>query len=520
MGTDYMKAEAKSPHTILEKYTALLDISSRLNSEKNFDQLLKLIADEATKHVDAERATIFILDKEKGELWGKVALGVENTLRFDARLGIAGAVLIAGKPLVVEDAYRSPLFNPSIDSLTGYHTRNVMSVPLRTPKQEIFGVFQVLNKREGKFTGEDEHFVQALANHAAIALENAQSFSDLETRQQELIEENLNLRKEVEERFTTKSILGTSPKISDIRALVERTAETNVSVLITGENGTGKELSARAIHYMSPRRTKPFVAVNCAALPDTLVESELFGIEKGVATGVERRVGRIESANGGTLFLDEIGDLSLTAQAKLLRVLQEREVEWVGGRRPVPVDVRLIAATNKDLKEEIQGSRFRQDLFFRLNVIHIRMPALREIRADVPLLAMHFLKRHSREIGREIQCFTQDALKALTAYHWPGNIRELENEVKRAIVLTTNNEIRVQDLSESILEERLEIPETESSTKSGEKQSLKDRVTNLEIQMIRDAMTQTEGDKRRAAKMLGLSHQGLLNKLKRYGLEE
>src|SRR6185503_5816588 len=254
-----------------------------------------------------------------------------------------------------------PLFYPSIDSQTGYHTRNIMSVPLRTPKQDIIGVFQVLNKREGKFTSEDEHFVQALANQAAIALENTQVLTELETRQQELIEENLTLRKEVEERFTSKSILGTSPKISDIRGLVERTAETNVSVLITGENGTGKALSARAIHYMSPRRAKPFVAVNCAALPDTLVESELFGIEKGVATGVERRVGRIESANGGTLFLDEIGDLSLTAQAKLLRVLQEREVEWVGGRKPVPVDVRVVAATNKDLKAEIQNGKFRQD---------------------------------------------------------------------------------------------------------------------------------------------------------------
>jgi Nif-specific regulatory protein len=520
MGSDYMKADVKQPHTIIEKYTALLDISTRLNSEKNFDQLLNLIADEATKHVDAERATIFILDKEKGELWAKVALGVENTIRFDSRLGIAGAVMIAGKALVVEDAYRSPLFYPSIDSLTGFHTRNILSVPLRTPKQEIFGVFQVLNKREGKFTGEDEHFVQALANHAAIALENAQSFTDLENRQQELIEENLHLRKEVEERFTSKSILGTGTKITEVRALVERTAETHVSVLITGENGTGKELSARAIHYMSPRRAKPFVAVNCAALPEALVESELFGIEKGVATGVDRRVGRIESANNGTLFLDEIGDLSLTAQAKLLRVLQEREVEWVGGRRPVAVDIRLIAATNKDLKEEIQQNRFRQDLFFRLNVIHIRMPALREIRADIPLLAMYFLKKYSREIGREIQGFSLDALKALTAYHWPGNIRELENEVKRAIVLATSNEIRIQDLSETILEERLNVPEPATGSKPGEKQALKDRVTSLEIQMIRDAMSQTEGDRRRAAKILGLSHQGLLNKLKRYGLED
>jgi Nif-specific regulatory protein len=515
-----MKAESRSPHSILDKYTALVDISCRLNSEKNFDQLLKLIADEATKHLDAERATLFMLDKDKGELWAKVALGVSDTIRFDARLGIAGAVLIAGKPLTVEDAYKSPLFYPSIDSITGFHTRNVLSVPLRNPKQEVIGVFQVLNKREGRFTTEDEHFVVALANQAAVALENSFALSELETRQQELIEENQHLRKEIEERFTNKSILGTNLKINEIRSIIEKTAETSVSVLITGENGTGKELSARAIHYMSPRRAKPFVAVNCAALPESLVESELFGIEKGVATGVERRVGRIESANGGTLFLDEIGDLSLTAQAKLLRVLQEREVEWVGGRRPVPVDIRLVAATNKDLKEEIKQNRFRQDLFFRLNVIHIRMPALREIRSDIPLLATHFLRKYAKEIGRGIQGFSDDAQKALMAYHWPGNVRELENEVKRGAVLAASPEIQVKDLSEAVSEERLAVPEMGSERKSGEKQSLKDRVTTLEIQMIRDAMSQTDSDRRRAAKILGLSQQGLINKLKRYGLEE
>jgi Nif-specific regulatory protein len=515
-----MRAEIRSPHSILDKYTALVDISCRLNSEKNFDQLLKLIADEATKHLDAERATIFILDKEKGELWAKIALGVSDTIRFDSRLGVAGAVLIAGKPMIVEDAYKSPLFYPSIDSTTGYQTRNVLSVPLRNPKQEVIGVFQVLNKKAGRFTTEDEHFVLALANQAAVALENSFALSDLETRQQELIQENQHLRKEIEERFTNKSILGTNAKINEIRSMIEKTAETTVSVLITGENGTGKELSARAIHYMSPRRAKAFVAVNCAALPEPLVESELFGIEKGVATGVERRVGRIESANGGTLFLDEIGDLSLTAQAKLLRVLQEREVEWVGGRKPIPVDIRLVAATNKDLKEEIKQNRFRQDLFFRLNVIHIRMPALREIRSDIPLLATYFLRKYSKEMGRDIQGLSQDAAKALMAYHWPGNVRELENEIKRAVVLAAGREIQDQDLSDPIREERLSVSDADSPKKSGEKQTLKDRVTTLEIQMIRDAMGQTESDRRRAAKILGLSHQGLINKLKRYGLED
>jgi DNA-binding NtrC family response regulator len=251
-----------------------------------------------------------------------------------------------------------------------------------------------------------------------------------------------------------------------------------------------------------------------------LVESELFGIEKGVATGVERRVGRIESANGGTLFLDEIGDLSLTAQAKLLRVLQEREVEWVGGRKPIPVDIRLVAATNKDVREEIKENRFRQDLFFRLNVIHIRMPALREIRSDIALLATHFLRKYSKEMGRDIEGLSQDATKALMAYHWPGNVRELENEIKRAVVLASGREIQVEDLSDPIREERLAVSDADSPKKGGEKQTLKDRVTTLEIQMIRDAMGQTDSDRRRAAKILGLSHQGLINKLKRYGLED
>jgi Nif-specific regulatory protein len=516
-----MKAELKTPRTYIEKYASLLEISKRINSEKNFDELLILIATEAAKLLEADRATLFLLDKDKGELWAKIALGVSETIRFDARLGIAGAVLISGKKLTVEDAYKSPLFYPSIDAHTGFHTRNILSVPLINFRREIIGVFQVLNKRDGRFNAEDEQFVEALAAQAAIALENAQAVTQLENRQQELLQENQNLRSQVEERFTTRSILGTTSKISEIRNLIEKTAESSVSVLITGENGTGKELSARAIHYVSPRKKGPFVAVNCAALPETLVESELFGIEKGVASGVERRIGRIESANGGTLFLDEIGDLSLAAQAKLLRVLQEREVEWVGGRKPVPVDIRLVAATNKDLKEEIVKGRFRQDLYFRLNVIHVHMPPLREIRADLPLLATFFLRKYSKEMGRDIETLSPEAMRALTAYDWPGNVRELENEIKRAVVLSSGNRVEADDLSESIRQERLISTEPSTGKPTDSKGlSIKNRVTSLEIQMIREAMAQTSGDKRRAAKMLGLSHQGLLNKLKRYGLSQ
>src|SRR5262245_26464364 len=298
-----MKVETKASQTIIEKFVSLLSLTRRFTSEKDFDELLNMTTVEAAKLLDAERATIFLLDKPAGQLWAKTALGLSETIRFDARLVIAGAVLISGKNMVVEDAYKSPLFNPSIDSLTGFQTRNVLSVPLRNIRRDIIGVFQVLNKKDGRFTSEDEQLVEHLALHAAVALENARAMSELETRQQKLIEENQILRKEVEERFSTRSILGSTPRIQAIRGLLEKTAQSSFSVLITGENGTGKELSARAIHYMSVRAAKPFIAVNCAALPDQLVESELFGIEKGVATGVERRVGRIEMANGGTLFL-------------------------------------------------------------------------------------------------------------------------------------------------------------------------------------------------------------------------
>jgi transcriptional regulator with PAS, ATPase and Fis domain len=270
------------------------------------------------------------------------------------------------------------------------------------------------------------------------------------------------------------------------------------------------------------RGSGPFVAVNCAALPESLIEAELFGIEKGVATGVDQRMGRIESASGGTLFLDEIGDLSLTAQAKLQRVLQEREVEWVGGRKPVPVDLRLVAATNKDLPVEIESGAFRQDLYFRLNIVHLTMPPLREMRGDIPLLAKYFLQKYGVEMESSITTYSREALGAMCAYDWPGNVRELENEVKRVLVLSSGDRVELADLSAAVGEQAGILPRQTSDTPSipiNSKKPLKDRVTALEIQMIREALEHTGGDRRKTAKRLGLSHQGLINKVKRYGLD-
>ena len=307
-----------------EKLAAILGICQKMNSERDLGALLDLMAHEATNFLDCDRASIFLLDRQRNELWSKVALGSEEILRFDARFGIVGQAVLTGNPVNVPDAYSHPQFYTAIDDQTGYRTRNVLAVPVRNQSGQIVGAFEALNKRIGAFGPRDEAALEALASHAAIAVETAQLIGELRRNQDELAQQNANLLREVESKYSTHGIIGVGPKIQQVVRLVERIRDSAVNVLITGESGTGKELVAKAVHYTSPRARRGFVALNCAALPDTLVESELFGIEKGVATGVQSRVGHIEKADGGTLFLDEIADLSLAAQAKILRVLQER----------------------------------------------------------------------------------------------------------------------------------------------------------------------------------------------------
>ncbi len=325
-------------------------------------------------------------------------------------------------------------------------------------------------------------------------------------------------------RLFISNIIGTGPKILEVVKLIERVSNSSISTLITGESGTGKELAARTIHINSPRSDKPFIAINCAALPESLLESELFGIEKGVATGVEKRVGRIEAADGGTLFLDEIGDMSLAAQAKLLRVLQERKLERVGGRNPIEVDVRVIAASNKDLKKEIEKGNYREDLYYRLNVVQIHMPPLRERREDISLLANYFLTNFASESSKGSMHFSPEAMDTLLKYNWPGNIRELENEVKRAAILAEENIINVINLSEDVrglLENRVyessSGPPERASTEEGA-QFLRGTVEEIEIQKIKEALEKTGGNKQKASKILGLTRQGIIYKMKRYGL--
>ncbi len=321
------------------------------------------------------------------------------------------------------------------------------------------------------------------------------------------------LRSELKTKYAFANIIGQSGVMQDVFRAVEKVFSSNVTVLIQGESGTGKELIARAIHYHSPLRTgKPFVAVNCSALPESLLESELFGHEKGAFTGaLGRRIGKFEQANGGTIFLDEIGLMTPATQSKLLRVLQEREFERVGGNELVKVDVRVISATNKDLEEEMKKGEFREDLYYRISVFPIKLPPLRERRDDIPLLAAHFLQKYSKQEGKNIEGITPDALDLMMAYHWPGNVRELENAMERAMVLANSTEISAKDLPaavRSLGEKR--IYESDNTLASW--------IEKLEEEALRQALLECEGNISQTAKKLGIGRATIYRKAKKYGL--
>ncbi len=335
--------------------------------------------------------------------------------------------------------------------------------------------------------------------------------------------ENKNLKKELKNKYGFKNIIGSSPAMKEVFSLIEKVADTDSTVLITGESGTGKELIAHAIHYASDRKDKPFIPVNCAAIPEELLESELFGHEKGAFThAIKTRIGRFELANKGTIFLDEIGEMSPSLQVKLLRVLQERKFERVGGVKTISVDIRVVAATNKDLETEVKEGKFREDLFYRLNVIPIHIPPLRERPSDIPLLVDYFLRKYSKDKGRKIEGVSEDAMKILMKYDWPGNVRELENIIERLVILSNGKTIKKEDLPIQIIEKvgaqisttlptgEMEIPE--------EGLSLSEAVSNLEKTLILKALERTGGIKNRAAKLLKMNRTTLIEKMKKLGL--
>jgi len=422
----------------------IIKISTLINSTFDINEVLNRIMNSANRVVKAEASSLLLIDETDNTLYFHVALGDkgEEVKKYTLKVGegIAGWVAKYSKPLLVPDVQKDKRFFKDISKQINFKTKSILCVPLKL-KDKTIGVIEVINKiGTNSFSSEDQSLLETFSNLAAIAIENARSFQDIKS-------ENINLRKELINGKIPSKFIGESRLIKEKLEMADQVAETNTTVLLLGESGTGKELFAEHIHYRSKRKNKPLIKVNCAAIPENLIETELFGHVKGAFTdAISDKMGKFELANGGTVFLDEIGELSYSVQSKLLRVLQDRIIQRVGGTTSKQVDIRLIAATNKNLYEEVKQNRFREDLFFRLNVFPIFIPPLRERKEDISLLANFFLKKFNEELKKNINNFSNEAINILTGYYWPGNVRELQNVVERSVVLCKDEIISRKDI--------------------------------------------------------------------------
>ncbi len=420
------------------RLSLLVDLASLLTREIDFDSLLSTACERMSEALRADRASIWLVDAERGDLVTRVAMLPElPALRQPIARGIAGHVARTGEVVRIEDATGDPRFDPSADRATGYATRSMLVVPIREDSRApVRGVVQLLNREGGAFDDDDERYLIALATQLARAL----AMTTL--RAADAAGPGVTLR------GPFNRIVGTSAELKSVYERIGLAAQTDASVLLRGETGTGKGLFARAIHVNSKRQAGPFVVVDCTTLPAQLVESELFGHERGAFTGAEKRVpGKVELAAGGTLFLDEIGDMPVDIQGKLLRFLQERTFERVGGRATLQADVRLVCATHRDLEQATQEGRFREDLYYRVRVVEIEVPPLRARGSgEVIVLAHHFADMYARRYGRPEPVIEEEALALLRAHSWPGNVRELEHWIESAIVLSPSGRIAAANL--------------------------------------------------------------------------
>jgi len=473
--------------------------------------LLGFIAEE----YGLERGAITLLDRRTGELWIEVAHGMtlEEARRGRYRLGegITGRVVETGKPVAVPKLGSEPTFldKTGVRANLDKDKTGFLCVPIKVGAETI-GALSV--DRESASSNPVEDDLQLLGIIAAMVAQAAGARQALEEERRKLVQENIHLRHELADRFQPSNIVGTSSAMQTVYDLIARVAPTDTTALIRGESGTGKELVASAVHYASARAGKAFVKVHCAALPETLLESELFGHEKGAFTGaLSRRRGHFEAADGGTILLDEVGDFSPAVQVKLLRILQERELQRLGSSETIRVNVRIIAATNKNLEKLMIEGKFREDLYYRLNVFGIFVPPLRERRSDILLLADHFLEKYARRYGKDIKRISTPAIDLLMIYHWPGNVRELENAVEHAVVMSNEGAVHAYHLPPT-------LQSAESSDTSIEG-SLAGRVAQLEQEMAVEALKEFRGNCTKAAKALGTTVRILNYKLKKLGVD-
>ncbi len=501
----------------LQELAALNEISKAFSSSLNLEKMIQKMMVILNKQFGMERGTLTLLDPETNELTIEVAHGLEPSVmekvRYKVGEGITGKVVASGEPIVVPNVGLEPLFlNKTKSRDLTKSSIAFLCVPIRLGNKTI-GALSVDRLFQENISFEED--IRLLTIISSMVAQAVQIHQLVKEEKRSLTFENQQLRTELKKKFRPKNITGESKRMIDVFSSIELVSQTKATVLLRGESGTGKELVAHAVHYSSDRADKPFVKVSCASLPESLLESELFGHEKGAFTGAHAtKLGRFELSNSGTLFLDEIGEISRSVQVKLLRVLQEKEFERVGGTETIRVDVRLISATNKDLEKEVREGRFREDLYYRLNVIPIFLPALRERKEDIPLLVKQFIEKSNTENRKNIQHLSKDAWDHVMHYSWPGNVRELQNAIERAVIICQGDTIFREHFPIDLQAKIAPLSENGEVARNG---NLTEAVDALERKMIFQALEKTSGNKRKAAKMLGITERMFGYKVSKFG---
>jgi Nif-specific regulatory protein len=494
----------------------LLEISQTLASSLDIRSALGRVLEHIEQSLGALSATVALREGEGEELAVEAAVGVgwqkARRARYRAGEGITGRVVESGKPVVVPEVSREPLFL-NRTGILGAHGKGELSylcVPVAVGGHTVGALGVALPHRK------DRRYDQETARLSIVGAMLGQAVRVhrlVEAEREHLVEENTKLRHELRERYQIRSLIGNSRPMQQLYDQVAQVAPSNTTVLVRGESGTGKELVAHAIHYGSPRADKPLIKVSCGALPEALVESELFGYEPGAFTDARtQKKGRFELADGGTLFLDEVAELSPSTQVKLLRALQEREFERLGGIKPIKVNVRLVAATNKELEAAVQAGAFREDLYYRLNVFTLYLPPLRERKPDIPLLADHFVEKYSARESKDVRRIATTAIDMLMSYHWPGNVRELENCIERAVLVCDGGVIHGHHLPPTL--------QTAEVSGTMPRLSLAAAVAAYEKDMILDALKSARGNRARAARLLDSTERIIGYKVRKYGIDE
>jgi formate hydrogenlyase transcriptional activator len=515
-----------------DRLQVLLEVNNVLITTRELPELFRGIVATLERVIHHDYTSLALLDPATGLLRIHALDFPGNQSIFKPETTVprdnspAGRAIATGRPLVARGSELDQYHSEIIRVLRAEGLQAVCCTPL-AHHGSTFGTLNLASRRIDAFTAQDVELLQPVGAQIAIAVENALAFKEIDALKNKLAVEKLYLEEEIRSEFNFEEIVGESPVLKRALAQVELAAPAGTTVLLLGETGTGKELFARAIHNLSPRRDRTFVKINCAAIPSGLLESELFGHEKGAFTGaIAQKVGRFELADRGTLFLDEVGDLPLELQPKLLRVLQEQEFERLGGTRTTRVDVRVVAATNSDLSKLVAERAFRSDLYYRLNVFPIQIPALRERPEDIPLLVRYFVQRFSRSLNKEVEYIPADAMDALSNYSWPGNIRELENLLERAVILSPGKELRVplSELKSATLAPAVGADSSFSFTSSTSSTSLTSAISTLEEaerQHILRALKQTQwriAGPKGAAVLLGMKRTTLQARMRKLGI--